>query len=353
MNLLIIRSGPLAGGRRTDEAYTQEFRSTYAERVIGNLVDESCFCTACGPECNACRKDYGRHFGRDIAAVIDLPPVLPYLLENAAEHVPDSVPRHDVLLAINVHEQVLLEFVKLCGRWGTRGLIVPLEAPDWVSAAARRQARHVCSQAGVEIDFPKPFCAFDPPAGSLLDRFRRRFCIGKPLVELTIGEGVIDKAHVHVSAACGATYYVARWLVGKCVDDDLRYEVIAKRMHSYPCTASMKWDEELGDTAMHVASQAHYEILTPLAARARDESPEMVASPLGGLIRRPVKPRENIENIERAKEVILGQLACRGAVSLRNLRKNRHITPAAMNSALLLLKQSGKIRTQGDSILPT
>ena len=187
----------------------------------------------------------------------------------------------------------------------------------------------------------------------MLAEFRKRFHIGKPEVRLDIRDGTIEKAHVEVSAACGATYYVARWLEGRRTDDDLKHEVISKRMHSYPCTASMKWDDELGDTALHVATQAHYEILEPPERPAPEEQHGMVMSPLGTMLPKPVPPRENVKNIERAKEAILSELARRGSVSLRTLRKMPGITPAALNSALLMLKQEGKIRTEGRKIIGT
>jgi hypothetical protein len=349
MKTLILRPEPRAGDRKPKGPYAQEFCSSYAERVIGNLIGDEGFCASCGPDCNACRKPYHRGFRRNIAGIITLPGVLPYLLERPADYVPDDVPPHDVILAINVHEQILLEFLNRCRRWGTRGVVVPLESPDWVSGSARALAQATCSQNGVEVAFPKPFCVFDPPAGTVLAEFRRRFCIGKPEVELAVQKGKIRKAHVHVSAACGATYYVARWLTESSIDDDLKYEIIAKRLHSYPCTASMKWDDEIGDTIMHLASQAHYEILTPLTGEVPHE-PDMVVSPLGRMVQKPVATRENVKNIEHAKEAILRDLACQGTTCLRDLRKKRKITPAAVNSALLLLKQSGKIRTEGDKI---
>ena len=351
MRILILRSRTHPKAERPADAYTQEFSSAFAERVIGNLTGDEGFCTSCGPDCISCRKPYNRRFGREIAGVIALPAVLPYLLEDPGRYVPPDIPRHEIILAVNIHEQMLIEILKRCARRGTRSLVVPVEASDWLSGAARAQVLAICRQSGIEVSFPKPFCSFDPPAGGLLAEFRRRFHIGKPQVELRIKNDRIEEAYVHVSAACGATYYVARWLAGRRIDDDLRHEVIAKRMHSYPCTASMKWDDEIGDTIMHVASQAHYEILAPLDGRVQDDGPEMVASPVGGMIPKPVPPKENIENIEKAKEAILEDLAGGAEVSLASLRKKRKLSPAATHSALLILKQEGKIRTRGGRIV--
>ena len=350
MRLLIFRSERRTGGEKPKNVYAQEFTSPYAEKVIGNLVAEEGFCSACGPDCNACRTPYNRKFGKNIAGVIAFPPILPYLLEKPRDYVPRDIPAHDILLAINIHEQILIEILKSCGDAGARGVVVPLEAGDWVSGTARSEARAICEENDVEICFPKPFCSFDPPSGTVLAEFRRRFHIGKPEVELELRGDTIERAYVNVSAACGATYYVARWLAGKRVDDDLKYQVISKRLHSYPCTASMKWDDELGDTPLHVAGQAHYEILAPLRETAPEE-PGMVMSPVGRMVLKPVPVQENIENVERAKRAILEELRRKGTVSLAGLKRERKITPAAMHSALLILKQEGKIRTEGPKIV--
>ena len=242
--------------------------------------------------------------------------------------------------------------LKRCEPWGTRGVVVPIESGDWVSGSARSQAGEICRRLGVEVAFPKPFCDFDPQPGSVLAEFRRQFHVGKPEVTLTVADGRIQRAYVEVSAACGATYYVARWLEGRRVDDDLKYEVVARRMHSYPCTASMKWDDELGDTILHVAGKAHDAILAPLLPRPDTEAePGMVMSPVGLMLPKPVAARENVQNIERAKQAILEELAGSGAVSLQSLRRRRKISPAAAYSALLLLEQEGKVRTEGGMIL--
>jgi len=350
MKLLILHS---RRPRREDGAkdpYIQTFNARYAERVIGNIEGRADFCGACGAACTACRRAYGRRYADRLAGVIAFPGALPYVLERPADLLPEAVPAHDVLLALHIHEQVLLECLARARDWGTRALVAPLEASDWVSAATRRQAHALGRDLGVEVAFPKPFCAFDPPEGSLLARFRREFHIGRPEVRIEVRGGRIERAFVEVSAACGATYYVARGLEGRRVDEDLRHEVVAKRLHAYPCTASMAWDEALGDTVLHVAGEAHYDILRPLghAASAR---PETVRTPLGRVIRAPAGGREGVESIERAKRDILRQLHLRGAVSLEDLRRQPRSTPAAVHAALLLLKQEGRIRTEGHTIL--
>lgn len=350
MKLVVLRSVVVdRAGWTGDRDYLQTFNTRYAERVIGNLRNERGSCSACGPDCTFCRKTRGPGRGDDIVDIIDFPAVLPHLIETPGDYVPKRVPAHDVLLAINIHEQILLEMVKRCGEWGTRGVVAPVEAPGWMCGATRSEAEAICETQGVEIAFPKPFCAFDPPQGSLLAEFRRHFGVGMPDVDLTVKDGKIAEARVNVSAACGATYYIARWLEGKGLDEDLEFDVVSRRMHSYPCTASMEWDDELGETCLHIAGEAHKRILLPIQD-VKGEERDLVRSPTGVMVQKPAPMRENIENIEKAKVMILEQLEEREIVTLKQLRTTAGTTPAAMSSAMLILKQQGKIKVEDGNV---
>jgi len=114
----------------------------------------------------------------------------------------------------------------------------------------------------------------------------------------------------------------------------------------------MERDPELHDeTALHVAGQAHYAILAPHKRVAGLDS-GMVVSPLGTTVQKPVPPKENLARIQRAKDMILAELGERGSVSLRQLRRSRESNPAAINTALLILKKEGKVRSDGVSVYP-
>lgn len=330
--------------------YHQSFDTLYADRVIGNLSNRRDFCTACEADCIHCREKYDWSFSGNIAAIIDFSSVLPFVLEKPETYVPAHMPAHDVLLSIHIHEQILLEILARCGQWGTKGVVVPLEAPGWISGSAIRQALKICARNNIEISFPKPFCSFNPPRGGALAEFRKFFRIGFPEVDLTIKNGVITEAKVNVSAACGATYYVARWLVGRAVCEDLKTEVISRRWHSYPCTASMEWDDELGNTPLHAAGQAHYEIL-PAAQAGTVESGRPIITPLGRVLPMPAPVPDNVRNIENAKKIIMDELEINSQISLEQIKKKEHITPASIHLAILLLKKEMKIKTMGTTIM--
>jgi len=255
------------------------------------------------------------------------------------------VPPHDALLIVHIHEQILVEMMKHCGRWGTKCVVVPLEAPDWITHSARVQANTLCRAAGVEIAFPKPFCGFKPAPGGALAAFRDYFHVGYPEVELAVENGKITKANVIAAGACGSTYYIARWLIGRSLEDDLVTEVISKRLHSFPCTASMERDPELGDdTPLHIAGQAHNMIL----AKVKEIPPPLtdkVLSPHGTWLPKAPSPTDTLKNIDRAKAVILEEVRANGTYTLARVRaKAPDLNPAAFVSAALLLKKEGKLR---------
>jgi len=343
MRLIVLRSRKARGISSAKSDYLQKLDTRYANRVIGNLKGEDRFCTVCYPECILCRRPYGRRLGKHIAAVVNFPAVLPYLLEKPSDYLPRGLPPHEVIIAIQIQEQVLLEILKECRSWGTRGVIVPLEGPRWVSPATMKEAHRICEENRVEISFPKPFCSFHPPPGSLLSQFRAEFHIGSPEVELTVGDGRITRAHVHVSSPCGATYYVARWLVGRVLEPELRFEVISKRLHSYPCTASMEWDDEIGDTVLHLAGRIHNQILEPFEESLAEEDQGLIITPMGMMLPRPIPVQENLKNIENATQAILRKLEGRKWIWLHELRSSQEASPAAINSALIILRREGQI----------
>jgi len=329
-----------------EDLYLQEFNTHYAERVLGNLRGQPEFCTACAAECAHCRDPYKRDFSGDMVGVFSFPAVLPYVIEKPEEYVPPDIPLHDALLAIHIHDQILIEILKHCGRWATKCVVVPLEAPDWMTQSARTQAIAICQASGVEIAFPKPFCGFRPSPGTALAAFRDYFHIGYPEVELTVEGGKITKANVIASGACGSTYYIARWLIGRDLKDDLVTEVISKRLHSFPCTASMERDPELGDdTPLHIAGQAHNMIL----AKVKEIPPPLtdkVLSPHGTWLPKAPNPTDTLKNITRAKEIIIETVRASGKYTLNEVHaKAPDLNLAAFISAALLLKKEGKLRS--------
>jgi hypothetical protein len=75
--------------------------------------------------------------------------------------------------------------------------------------------------------------------------------IGRPKLEVKIVRGEIRGTRVLRSAPCGSTWYIAQQIKGHRVEGI--EEAVSKAHHSYPCTASMEVDREIGDTILHKA----------------------------------------------------------------------------------------------------
>jgi len=252
--------------------FTSIFDNHYAERFLRHLSDDSTLCTGCGINCISCREAYKLNYSSDIAGIIRLPSELLYYIDNPASYLPSELPAHDVLVAINVHEDILLSLPAKAKQAGAKAIIVPVEDSDWLSKWTRKRLSQVC--AGLELEFssPKPFCALEatssqPHIGEFVEHFR----IGKPKLQLSIRDGKIAGAKVIHSAPCGCTYYVAHNLKGAPTDSTL-HQVVAKYWHSYPCTASMKMDYELGDTILHKGGFIHYEAADQAVEEALQDS---------------------------------------------------------------------------------
>jgi len=232
--------------------------TAYAERVIGHLTDTGTYCSSCQDKCITCRASYDLDFSDSVAGIIDFPSVLPAVLDDPEEYLPEKVPHHDICIAVSVHEELIISFIREFS--GSKGFIVPVEESHWISPHGISMVKEICEQKGIESAFPKPFCSFAPQT-TILREFRKQFKIGMPEVRFTVQNGIVQKTRVISSAPCGATYYVARNLEKKAVDNDL---LLAADMllSAYPCTADHSLDREFNDSITHEAVKIQKQVLT-------------------------------------------------------------------------------------------
>ena len=233
------------------------YSSDFGERVIGNLINYPKFCKSCAEACTYCKGGkYG--FADCIKGIFKLPApsLLPVFIEGyASAYLPKEIPSADIAIVSEIHNDILMELpcmLKDSGS-GIKAMIVPQESPAWI---ARPPIEAVCKQEGIDIVFPKPFCELPPhDERPMIRRFVAEFGIGRPAVRVNVGErGRIVRVEVLRSAPCGSTWYIAKQLAGVEVENKRElYERISKSHHSYPCTASMEKDREIGDTIMHRA----------------------------------------------------------------------------------------------------
>jgi hypothetical protein len=262
MNILVLRSSRLGAHARSafiKDPYSLAYNTTYAMRFLGHLRAEEGYCRACADNCRNCRVGYGLDFSSSVTGVIDFPSTMPAIIDDPYEFVPRDVPTHDVLVALSVNEEVLLAFLRRHPI--ARVVIVPIEQSDWITPYWEGAVTNFCEENGIEVSFPKPFCSFDPGSG-VLKEFKDNFRIGRPEIDFVLRDGIIEETRVLCSAPCGATYFTARCLEGRRVDEDLAF-VIDSALSAYPCTAGRTVDRDFNDSITHQAVKLQRDLLKP------------------------------------------------------------------------------------------
>ncbi len=267
---LLLPNGVITKKKRP---FSLTFDNIYAQRFLKHLRNDPNLCTGCGSRCVHCRNRYNLDFSSQIAGVFEIPSVLSYFVDNPEKYFPERFPSHEVMVAINIHEDILLALPEKIKERGAKALIVPIEAPKWITRWGRERLKRICSQLNLEVAFPKPFCSLRKGNYRVINDFIEDFRIGFPKLKFEIRKGVIKKAKVLRSAPCGDTYFVAFNLPGTKVEEIER--VVAKYWHSYPCVASMKMDEELGDTILHKGGYIHYEAVHKGVNEALNEDKDL------------------------------------------------------------------------------
>ncbi|MFP3985105.1 MAG: DUF166 domain-containing protein [Candidatus Bathyarchaeia archaeon] len=241
------------------------YNDEFAERVVGNLVNVSSYCKSCGVTCTYCRQLYGS-FAPDIQVLYKTPSNLPSFIEDAETHLPSNPPNCDVILAIGLHPDILVAMSTLAERAAARAIIIPQENRNWCHRGVQKQLEEALDKICVEHAFPKPFCMLEETGTPVIDSFVRRYRIGKPLVEVEVARGIFTDARVLRSAPCGSTWYVAQQLKWTKISD--MEDTVAVAHHSFPCTASMDVDPEIGEPILHVAGYAVREAVKNAVKRA-------------------------------------------------------------------------------------
>ena len=226
----------------------------FAERVIGNLINFKTFCEGCEPVCAECRSRYGSYVG-DIVGIHPTDPPSPTMIEDPEKFIKDlNLTQCDLLLIVAIHHDLLAAADQIVEATGAKAVIVPIEDSTWVPPGLRAQVKETLDNIGVESAFPKPFCTLQPGVGPIIDEFIERYKIGSPIHYVDMNKDVIAEIGPLRSAPCGCTWYVSQKIRGKSISDpDALFDEIAKAHHSYPCTASMNKDRELGDALLHIA----------------------------------------------------------------------------------------------------
>ena len=235
------------------------YADDYGERVIRNMINDPSYCKACGLSCDFCKYGIYTHV-QNIHAAIEFPrPAdLPAFIEDTEQYFPRRIPTADMCIATGLHKDMLVALPQRLKQEAVRGLIVPVEDFREVPSGLQKQVEKLCTELGIECAFPKPFCALEPNEQKpLTSQFVQEFKLGKPSLQITTekrdGSRVVHGVVVERSAPCGSTWHIARKLIGKVVQIDEIRDAIARAHHSFPCTATMSTDPEIGEPILHKA----------------------------------------------------------------------------------------------------
>jgi hypothetical protein len=178
-----------------------------------------------------------------------LPSAMPMIVDDPEDFLPADIGGAEIVIAVNLHQDLLVDLPKLLGPRGARALIAPIESPEWIRPGLIHQVTGECAKVGMESAFPKPFCALEPKT-PVLQQFCDEYAVGRPQLRLEVRDGKVSRATVLRGSPCGLTHWVAERLVGWPADDTLEPKA-AELLHLRPCLATMVLDPALGDTIMH------------------------------------------------------------------------------------------------------
>lgn len=196
-----------------------------------------------------------------------VPRSLPPVLDDATDYLPSELGAGEVIIAINIHPELLLEIPHVVGGGRPRALIAPIEDPNWVKPGLQRQVTQACAKNEMESAFPKPFCSLEAITPAIAE-FCQQFAVGATAFKLRITAGKVSAAEVVRGSPCGLTSFVAQELVGLPADDSLP-EKAGQLHHSYPCLASMSLDPATGETVMHASLYMIRDSVAKALAEAR------------------------------------------------------------------------------------
>jgi hypothetical protein len=208
-----------------------------------NVCDVCDYCTHCRP--------LSLNFTHNIYGIFQIPGDLPTFVEDPYVYMP-PLPECDLVIALEIHPDILLELPEYASKSQVKALIVPADAPHWVRPGLRNQMQDILENISMEYAFPKPYCSLDyDEHHPLINEFISQYRIGRPLIDIEVRKNIVHRATCVRSAPCGSTWYICERL--KNVHLDCVVETVSAAHHAYPCNASMVQDPEIKDTILHEA----------------------------------------------------------------------------------------------------
>jgi|Deesub1362A_J573_1020465.scaffolds.fasta_scaffold00236_9 hypothetical protein len=270
---------------RSDLKIVVFYNGFFGERFIANMMNYSTSCPsfgACGIDgCVQC-KENAYSFSKNIVAAFGMinPLAMPRFIENAEDFLPKTIPEADIVVAINLHPDILAALPdKISDR--VKALLVPVEEPAWCPPGLSKQLKEKCKDLGIEFASPKPFCILrKSDEHPLINRFIDEMALGYPEFEIELEDrGEVKKIKsikILRSQPCGAAWFIGIKL-RELEFSDMRqlWNVVSEAHHSYPCTGSMEKDNEYAETILHVAGYtARHAVDMAIGYEGDEEIPE-------------------------------------------------------------------------------
>ena len=178
-----------------------------------------------------------------------LPAQMPMIVDDPEEFLPSDIGGAEIVVAIQQHQDILVDLPKLLGPKGAHALLAPIESPEWIRPGLTSQVTRECAKFGMESAFPKPFCALTPQTPVLM-QFCEEYKVGWPALDVEVDDGQVSAVHVRIGSPCGLTNWCAERLVGHRADDTFVRKAV-ELLHLRPCLATQMLDPATGDTIMH------------------------------------------------------------------------------------------------------
>jgi hypothetical protein len=181
------------------------------------------------------------------------PQVLPLILDEPDEFLPDHLPQVDLLLVLTESAGMTDLAPDLAGLCQAQAVIVPVDRRSWAPPGLVRQVKKRLEAIGVGSALPTPFCSLAPSRGQhpLIQSFAHHY--GRPQLVCAVENGAVVTCQVARGAPCGNTHYVAGRLAGVAVEEAA--EQAGLLHHYYPCWGGMEADPVWGThTLLHIAA---------------------------------------------------------------------------------------------------
>jgi hypothetical protein len=196
---------------------------------------------------------------------LSAPSVLPPVVDEPDEFLPQAVPGSDLLLALTESMGAAQLVTALARRCGAGSVIMPVDTPAWLLPGMKLQIRRELAREGIASVFPKTFCTltengcgfrkgYEEYRDERIAQFAGLF--GRPRLEVDVAPDTrrVTKVSVRRGAPCGSTHFVAKKLVGVALHEVLPQAGLIA--HYYPCLASMQrehLDEGMFEPLMNVS----------------------------------------------------------------------------------------------------